>query len=88
MFVSGAAIYAAAVLEYLVAEILEVSGDVSVAHKKKRIIPRHLVLGIRNDEELSEICKQTVFAEGGVMPHIEPVLLKSRAAHKKVALKK
>ena len=50
---AGAPVYLAAVLEYLSAEILELAG--SRDNKKKRIIPRHIQLAIRNDEELNKL---------------------------------
>ena len=39
---SGAPVYLAAALEYLTAEILEVSGNTARHLKKKRITPRHI----------------------------------------------
>ncbi|CAB1314441.1 unnamed protein product [Coregonus sp. 'balchen'] len=46
-----APVYLAAVLEYLTTEILELAGDTACANKKTHIIPCHLQLAFRNDED-------------------------------------
>lgn len=47
---AAAPVYLAAVLEYLSAEF---AGNAARDNKKSRIIPRHLQLAVRNDEELT-----------------------------------
>ena len=44
-------------------------------HKKNRIIPRHIQLAVRNDEELNKFLGGVTVAQGGVLPNIHPVLL-------------
>jgi histone H2A len=72
---AGAPVYLAAVLEYLSAEILELAGNAARDNKKTRIIPRHLQLAIRNDEELNRLLSGVTIAQGGVLPNINTILL-------------
>ena len=72
---AGAPVYLAAVLEYLTAEILELAGNAARDNKKSRIVPRHIQLAIRNDEELNKILQNVTISQGGVLPNIQAVLL-------------
>jgi hypothetical protein len=75
-------VYLAAVLEYLAAEILELAGNAARDNKKQRIVPRHLQLAIRNDEELHKLLGDVVISQGGVVPFIQPeVCLLYHEAH-------
>jgi histone H3/H4 len=70
----SASIYMAAVLEYLMAEILELGGNAAKDNNAVRITPRHIQLAVRSDGELNDLMKG-IIAGGGVLPNIHSVLL-------------
>jgi histone H2A len=72
-----AAVYLAAVLEYLTAEILELSGNAARDYKKKRVTTRHLLLAIRYDDELNTLT-HNITLSGGVPPYINAALLPNK----------
>jgi len=80
---AGAPVYLAAVLEYLAAEILELAGNAARDNKKSRIIPRHVQLAVRNDEELNKLLAGVTIAAGGVLPNIHSVLLPKKSKKEK-----
>ncbi|NXF52140.1 H2AJ protein, partial [Oceanites oceanicus] len=71
----GAAVYLTAVLEYLSAEVLELAGNAARQNRKGRILPRHILLAVRNDEELTRLFSRVTIAQGGVRPNILSQLL-------------
>ena len=73
---SGAPVYVAAVLEYLTAELLELAGNAAKDHKKNRIVPRHICLAVRNDEEFNKYMGKATIAAGGVVPNVHAALKK------------
>lgn len=77
---AGASVYLAAVLEYLVAEILELAGNAAKDNKKQRIVPRHIMLAIRNDDELNKLLYDVTIAAAGVTPFIQKDLLPAKSA--------
>jgi histone H2A len=82
---AGAGVYLTAVVEYLVAEILELAGNTARDMKKTRVTPRQIRLAFGNDDDLSAfaLSHRLVF-QGGVLPNIHSVLLPSKGKSKEV----
>lgn len=71
----GAPVFLSAVLEYLAAEVIELGGNAAIQNGRKIITPRHLLLAIANDTELSLLLKGVTISSGGVLPNIHQSLL-------------
>lgn len=68
-------VFLAAVLEYLVAEILELAGNLATDSNRVRIIPRDIMMVISNDEEHNHIFKHVTIPYAGIQPNIHSNLL-------------
>lgn len=76
-------LYLAAIIEYLVSEILLGAGEIARNSKRARLNPRALQLCIQNDADLATLLKGRNIRQGGVTPHIDARLLpKSRKSIK------
>ena len=60
-------------------QVLELAGNAARDNKKSRIIPRHLQLAVRNDEELNKLLSGVTISQGGVLPNIQAVLLPKKS---------
>ena len=83
---SSAATYVASVLEFLVAEILDLSAKAVLQRGKgKRITPRALTLAVRNDSDLGNLLRDVTISRGGVVGKVEKALeaKKTKKAGKK-----
>ncbi|XP_060706682.1 histone H2A.J-like [Hemiscyllium ocellatum] len=68
-------VYLTVVLEYLMAEILELASNAAQDNKKTRIISRHLQLAVCNDDGLNKLLRRVTIAQGSVLHNIQAVLL-------------
>ena len=78
----SAGVYMAAVLEYVVAEVLELAGSQAHNRNRKTITPKDINLGIRGDDELNKLMCNATIAEGSRVQHIEEQLLPKKKGKK------
>ena len=71
----GAPVYLTCIMEYLSAELLEQAGNAAKEAKKIRIIPRHIMLAIKNDEEFLKLLPLAIIPNAGVSPYIPNAIL-------------
>ena len=78
----GAPVYAAAAMQYICSEVLELAGNKAQQEKKQRIKPRHVMLAIKEDVELNKLLGNADFAQCGVVPNIPVELKRGKAKNK------
>ena len=67
---AAAPVYVAAVLEYVVGEVVELAGKVAQSEGRSRIKPRHIQVGMRNDLEFIKLLGNATIGRGGIMPTV------------------
>ena len=72
-----AAVYLAALKEYVIAETCELGGHVVIDKGCGAVSCRHVMLSVEIDEELSELFKMCIIRDGGVVPYVQKLLLDS-----------
>jgi len=78
-----AATFLASVVEYMISEVVELSANCAIDQKKKSICPRHVMLAIRNDEELETFFKGVTFTSSGSLVQVHQNLLPPSTKSKK-----
>nr|CCC48944.1 putative histone H2A [Trypanosoma vivax Y486] len=81
---ASGAVYMAAVLEYLTAELLELSVKAASQQTKKtkRLTPRTVTLAVRLDDDLGALLRNVTLSRGGVMPSLNRALAKKQKSPK------
>mmetsp|Transcript_13159 Transcript_13159/g.28787 ORF Transcript_13159/g.28787 Transcript_13159/m.28787 type:complete len:198 (-) Transcript_13159:227-820(-) len=78
----GGSVFLTSVIEYVTAEILELAGNAAKDQGKNRILPRHIQLAIRSDEELNKYMSNVTIAGGGVIPNVHSQFLPRKSGGK------
>jgi len=87
---SSAPVYLAAVLEYITAELIELSGNVARDNRRSTMKIRDLYLAIENDHELNDMIHRLNMGitGGGNTVHVEDAVIKAYKNSKKKKPKK
>ena len=64
---NGASIYITAALEFIMSEVLDLTGEATKALGKKRIFPQSIFMGIQDDDDLNSLFQNAIIAKGGSM---------------------
>lgn len=83
-FTRETAVFTAAVLEYMTAELLELAGNVAADYKKKTIKPRHIMLAARSDDEIDRVVgRNCLFEKAGRFPFgVQKCLMKNHQSRR------
>merc|ERR1712039_367139 len=68
------AVALASALDYCLSELLDVACKAADLKKQGRLTPRHIKLGVPQDESLNELFRNVTIPQGGVIPHFHPEL--------------
>jgi len=71
---TDAAVAIAAGLDYCQSELLDVASKAADLKKQSKVTPRHIKLGVPQDESLAELFRDVTIPQGGVVPHFHPEL--------------
>jgi len=70
---TGAAVVLAAVLEYILAEVLELAGQIARHSDQKRVNPNHVMFAVRGDDELAHFL-QCEIRHSSFVPFEAPIV--------------
>ena|SRR3990167_1552807 len=77
-----APLYTAAIIEYLMSEVLELAHQYNKEHKKTRVTPRSIFVSVKDDPELEGLLRNCIILEAGAKEHIDEFLLKKKSTKK------
>ena len=82
---AAGAVYMTAVMEYLTAELLELSVKAAAQSGKKPRRLRTVTMAVRHDDDIGSLLKNVTVSRGGVVPSINKALAKKKGGKKSKA---